>query len=192
MHVVVGLHNPGPDLAGTRHNVGAEVATSLSERWGQPFKRGPLRVRAAVTQARSGNVPVTLALPRSAMNGSGGPVSALLRYFKVAPGDLLVIHDDIDLPFARLRLHLGRGSGGHNGVSSVVQSLGTKEFWRLKLGVGRPPGSMDPADFVLRAFSRKEADEIELLVQDAADVVEEWLADPRAATRMASERKPPP
>jgi PTH1 family peptidyl-tRNA hydrolase len=109
------------------------------------------------------------------MNESGGPVRSLQRYFK--PDRLLVVHDDIDLPFGKLRLHHGRGTGGHNGVASLVRSLGDTGFWRLKIGVGRPPGRMDPADFVLRRFTKKEQSDIDLVVVEAADVVRCFAED---------------
>lgn len=121
--------------------------------------------------------PVTVALPTTFMNESGGPVSRLVKYFKVEPADLIVIHDDIDLPFGKLRVQSSRGAGGHNGVASVVRSLRGDDFWRLKFGVGRPPGRMDPADFVLRRFSKAERSDVDLMVVAAADVLETFVAD---------------
>ncbi len=118
-----------------------------------------------------------LAIPSTFMNESGQAVAPLLRYFDAEPADLLVIHDDIDLPFAKMRLQWDRGSGGNNGARSVIRSLGTQEFWRLKCGVGRPPGRMDPADFVLRRFTAKEQPEIDLLIEQAADVVARFIID---------------
>ena len=129
-----------------------------------------------------------LFVPNTFMNESGGPVRAALDYFRVERDDLLVIHDDIDLTFGRLRLQVAGGSGGHNGIRSLESALGTKEFSRLKFGVGRPPGSMDPADFVLRPFTRKERPEVDLMVEDAADVVETWLTDRARAQEMAALR----
>jgi PTH1 family peptidyl-tRNA hydrolase len=123
------------------------------------------------------------------MNTCGPAVVSVLHYFKAQPEDLLVIHDDIDLPFARLRLQYARGTGGHNGVKSIVQSLGNNEFHRLKIGVGRPPGQMDPAAFVLRPFAKSERAEVDLLVRDAADVIERWVEDPEEAAQMAARRK---
>lgn len=127
--------------------------------------------------------PVVLALPRTFMNQAGQAVAPLARYYKVAPDHLLVVHDDIDLPFGKLRAHPGRGAGGHNGVASLIRSLGTNDFWRLKIGVGRPPGRMDPADYVLRRFAAKERPEIDLTVQYAADVIEVFAADGGEAAR---------
>ena len=191
MQVIVGLRNPGSEYAGTRHNVGAEVAEALAARWDVRLKRGPLRVRADLTRHAIRDRSVILAVPRTFMNTCGPAVVSILRYYKAGPEDLLVIHDDIDLPFARLRLQHARGTGGHNGVKSIVQSLGNNEFHRLKVGVGRPPGRMDPAAFVLRSFSRSEREEVDFLVQDAADVVEQWIDDPEAGIQLAGRRRPP-
>jgi PTH1 family peptidyl-tRNA hydrolase len=109
------------------------------------------------------------------MNESGQAVAPLVRYFGTEPGNLLVVHDDIDLPFAKLRVQFACGAGGNNGVSSIIRSLRTQDLWRLKCGVGRPPGRMDPADYVLRRFSRKEQDEADLMVQYGADLVETFV-----------------
>jgi PTH1 family peptidyl-tRNA hydrolase len=114
-----------------------------------------------------------------------------MDYYKANPSDLLVIHDDIDLPFGRLRLHEGRGHGGHNGVRSVIAAVGTRGFWRLKVGVGRPPGTMDPATFVLRRFAKAERPDIDLMVGDAAEVVEVFVTDPDRAVALAGGRRPP-
>ena len=191
MQVIVGLRNPGLDYAGTRHNVGAEVAQALAARWDIVLKRGPLRLRADLTRHTTNGRSVILAVPRTFMNTCGPAVVSVLRYYKAGPEDLLVVHDDIDLPFARLRLQYARGTGGHNGVKSIVQPLGNNEFHRLKVGVGRPPGQMDPAAFVLRPFAKSERDEVDVLVQDAADVVEQWIEDPEAGVQLAARRRPP-
>ena len=188
--VVVGLHNPEPAYRGTRHNVGAEVVSDLVRRSGVRLRRAPRRIRCRTATARLGTGTVLLALPSVSMNVSGPPVQQILSYFNVAPANLLVIHDDIDLPFGRLRLRSGRGHGGHNGVRSIVRSLGGTGFWRLKLGLGRPPGRMDPADYVLSRFRATEREEVDLLVADAADVVEKFLADPERAMELAGGRRP--
>jgi len=189
VRVVVGLRNPGTGYAGTRHNVGFDVVAELARRMSAPLRRGPRRTLAEVAEARVGDERVVLVAPLSYMNESGGPVSSVLSWFKVGPGELLVVHDDIDLAFGRLRLQVGGGSGGHNGIRSLEQSLGTREFSRLKVGVGRPPGSMDPADFVLRPFSAAERPEVPFIVGDAADVVERWTADPARAQEQAAHRR---
>lgn len=191
MQVIVGLRNPGSEYSGTRHNVGGEIAGALASRWEVRLKRGPLRVRADLTRHVIRDRSVILAVPRTYMNTCGPAVASVLRYFKAGPDDLLVVHDDIDLPFARLRLQHARGTGGHNGVKSIVQSLGNNDFYRLKVGVGRPPGRMDPAAFVLRPFAKTEREEVDFLVQDAADVVEQWIDDPEAAVQLAARRRPP-
>jgi len=130
-----------------------------------------------VSEVRIGGVRAVLAIPATFMNESGQAVAPLLRYFDADPEDLLVIHDDIDLPFCKMRLQFDRGSGGNNGARSVIGSLRTQEFWRLKCGVGRPPGRMDPADFVLRRFTAKEQPEVDVLTEQAADVVERFIAE---------------
>ena len=190
MPVIVGLHNPEPAYSGTRHNVGAEVVAVLARRSESRLRRGPRRVRCRVARARIGAEPALLALPNASMNVTGPPVLALLSYYKVKPRDLLVIHDDIDLPFGRLRLRSGRSHGGHNGVRSIVGSLGTTDFWRLKLGLGRPPGRMDPAAYVLSRFSAAEREDVDHLVADAADVVERFMTDPERAMELAGGRRP--
>lgn len=189
MKVVVGLRNPGADYAGTRHNIGAEVLAELARRAGERFKTKTMRTRSEIAEIRIDGEKVVLAAPLSFMNESGGPVSATLRHTKAEISDLLVIHDDIDLDFGRLRLQVGGGSGGHNGIRSLEKSLGTREFSRLKVGVGRPPGRQDPADFVLRRFGSKERTEADLLVADAADVAEHWVVDPRRAQELAAHRQ---
>ncbi|HDH02622.1 MAG TPA: aminoacyl-tRNA hydrolase [Actinobacteria bacterium] len=191
MKVIIGLRNPQAEYLGTRHNIGAEVIEVLADRWELKLKRGPMRVRADLASHRFGEHKVVIGLLRSAMNVSGNPTKALIDYHKVDPSDLLVLHDDIDLAFAKLRLQFGRGSGGNNGAKSLIRSLGTRDFWRLKMGVGRPPGRMDPAAFVLRRFSIAERAEIDLLVQDAADAAEAWITNPDAAIQQAAQRPPP-
>lgn len=189
MKVVVGLRNPGSEYVGTRHNIGAEVLAELARRVGERFKAKTMRTRSEIAEVRVGGEKVVLAAPLSFMNESGGPVSATLRSIKSDVSDLLVIHDDIDLDFGRLRLQVGGGSGGHNGIRSLEKSLGTREFSRLKVGVGRPPGRQDPADFVLRRFGSKERPEADLMVSDAADVVEQWVLDPQRAQELAAHRQ---
>lgn len=190
MKLIVGLRNPGSDYEGTRHNVGAEVLLVLARRHGAKFKRGPLRVRCELADLRIGDQRALLVAPMSYMNESGGPVKAALAYHKTELADMLAIHDDIDLEFGRLRLQVGGGTGGHNGIKSMERSLGTREFSRLKMGVGRPPGRQDPAQYVLERFPKAQREEVDLQVEDAADVVEQWLADPRRAQETAARRRP--
>lgn len=185
---VIGLRNPGPDYEGTRHNSGYEVLARVLERAGEKLGRGPSRVRAQMTQVGSGDSRLLYAVPMTYMNESGRAVRALLDYFGLSPQSILVVHDDIDLPFGRLRLQVGGGTGGNNGVRSIETALGTRDFSRLKIGVGRPPGQMDPADFVLRPFTKAERSEVELMIEDAADVIELWPIDPDRAQEMAALR----
>jgi PTH1 family peptidyl-tRNA hydrolase len=188
MRLVVGLRNPGADYEGTRHNVGAEVVERVLERAGTTPGRSPSRISGATAHTGVGDHRTLFLLPLTFMNESGRVVRSTLDYYKLEPTDLLVIHDDIDLPFGRLRLQVAGGSGGHNGVRSLERALGIKGFSRLKVGVGRPPGSQDPADYVLRPFSKAERPEVDLIVEDAADVVERWLEDRERAQEQAALR----
>lgn len=190
MRVIVGLRNPERAYSGTRHNVGAEVVTLLTRRYGVRLRRGPRGVRCRLARVVIDGAPALLALPQTSMNVCGPPIRAALGYYKAEPSDLLVLHDDIDLPFGRLRLHEGRGHGGHNGVRSVMAALGTPGFWRLKVGVGRPPGRMNPADFVLSRFFKEERPEVSSMVEDAARVVEVFMNDPERAVALAGGRRP--
>jgi PTH1 family peptidyl-tRNA hydrolase len=187
VRLIVGLRNPGSEYQGTRHNLGFEVLAEVADRFEGKLKRGPLRVRSEVASipARS----AILASPNVFMNDSGRAVGSLRSYYKVGFEDLLVLHDDIDLAFGRLRVQKAGGSGGHNGIRSLEQHLGTKDFWRLKLGVGRPPGSQDPAEHVLKRFTKSERPEVDLMVGDAADVVVRWLEDPPRAQELAAHRR---
>jgi PTH1 family peptidyl-tRNA hydrolase len=188
MPLICGLRNPGASYVGTRHNLGFEVVLTLAGRFDEKLKRGPLRVRAELARLPGRNL--ILAAPLTFMNDSGRAVAAMLSYFKVPATELLVIHDDIDLAFGRLRLQIGGGSGGNNGIRSIESHLGHREFARLKLGIGRPPGTREAADHVLRAFAKAERGEADLLIQDAADVAERWLEDPARAQEMAAHRQP--
>lgn len=174
--LVVGLGNPGPDYDRTRHNVGFRVVELLAARaGGGRFSKH--RSNADVLEGRLAGRKVVLAKPRTYMNVSGGPVAGLARYFSVEPADLVVVHDDLDLGFGVVRLKRGGGEGGHNGLRSISQSLGTKDYLRVRFGIGRPPGRQDPADFVLKRFSGAEAKELEFAVDLAADATEALLAD---------------
>ena len=190
MFVIVGLRNPGAEYEGTRHNVGFEIVDVLTRRHGSRLGRGRLRLRSHVADLRLGDSKAVIVVPHSYMNESGGPVRSVLSYYKASTDALLVVHDDIDLAFGRLRLQVGGGSGGHNGIRSIERALGSRDFNRLKVGVGRPTGSMDPADFVLKPFSKAERPEVDLLVEDGADVIERWLEDPIKAQEQAAHRRP--
>jgi PTH1 family peptidyl-tRNA hydrolase len=185
VQVVVGLRNPGSEYRGTRHNLGYEGLLALAERLGGVLKRGPLRVRAEIVKLGE----VILASPSTYMNESGRAVRATLSYFKAQPADLLVMHDDIDLALGRLRLQVGGGSGGHNGIRSIEQHLGTRQFSRLKLGVGRPSSGGEAAVHVLGPFNSREREEAHLLAEDAAAVAELWLTDRHRAQEKAAHRR---
>ena len=188
MHAIVGLRNPGAEYEGTRHNVGFEVVAALLKRLETDLGRAPSRLRSMVATAGTGDERLLFVVPTTFMNESGGAVRACLDYYKVPTDSMIVVHDDIDLPFGRLRLQVAGGSGGHNGIRSLESSLGTKEFNRLKFGVGRPPGNMDPADFVLRRFSTAERADVDIMIEEAADILELWTSDPARAQEMAALR----
>lgn len=186
--LVVGLGNPGPQYAGNRHNVGQMVLDELARRAGASFgSRGGLlsrRPQAATAEVRIGMLPggvpgprAVLAKPTTFMNTSGGPVSALARYYDVPPERVVLVHDELDIPFGALRLKIGGGEGGHNGLRDTSKALGTRDYPRVRVGIGRPPGRQDPADYVLRDFSAAERKELPFLLDDAADAVELLVID---------------
>ena len=170
---MVGLGNPGPAYAGNRHNVGAMVADLLAARVGDRFSVH--KAGADVAEGRLAGRRVAVAKPRSFMNISGPPTGAVARWFKVAPASVIVVHDELDLPFATVRVKLGGGEGGHNGLRSVTGALGTRDYLRVRVGIGRPPGRMDAADFVLRDFTGAERKELPLELERAADAVQSLL-----------------
>ncbi len=172
-YLIVGLGNPGPRYAGTRHNAGFGVADELAGRIGQPFKAH--KARADVVEGRLAGQPVVLAKPRSYMNESGGPIVAVSRFYKVDVARIVVVHDELDLPFGALRLKRGGGEGGHNGLKSTSAALGSKDYLRVRFGIGRPPGRQDPADYVLREFAAAERKELAFLFDRAADAVQALL-----------------
>jgi len=180
--LVVGLGNPGPKYAGNRHNVGRMVVDTLARRAGSTLTSH--KARAHVADARLGVLPggapgprVVLAIPGTYMNLSGEPVSALLRFYGINPERLLVIHDELDLLPSTLRLKRGGGEGGHNGLRSISSSIGTRDYVRLRVGVGRPPGRMDAADYVLRDFATAERPEVLVTLEEAADAVEDVVTN---------------
>ena len=173
--LVVGLGNPGAEYERTRHNAGFFVADLLAERMGCRFKAH--KSRALVAEGRLAGLPAVVAKPTSYMNESGGPVVSVARFYKTEPDHVVVVHDELDLDFGQLRVKLGGGDNGHNGLKSVRASFGTGEFYRVRFGIGRPPGRMDAASFVLREFSALERKEVPLLVDRSADAVETLLAD---------------
>lgn len=171
--LVVGLGNPGKEYARNRHNVGFMVAELLAGRLGAKFARHR-RAVAEVAEGRLGfgGPKLILARPLTYMNLSGGPVAALTQFYKVPPGQVIAVHDELDIAYGLVRVKCGGGEGGHNGLRSMTKSLGTKEYVRVRVGVGRPPGRQDPADYVLSDFSAVERKELDFVVDRAADVVE--------------------
>lgn len=169
--LVVGLGNPGPVYAKTRHNVGFMVADLLAGRMGSAFKVHK-KSGAEVTTGRLGDRSVVLAKPRTYMNESGRQVGPLAKFYSISPADIVVIHDELDIDFGRIRLKLGGGEGGHNGLRSVAAALGTKDFQRVRVGVGRPPGRQDAAAFVLDPFNSIERKEVPIICEQAADATE--------------------
>ncbi|MGG5172011.1 aminoacyl-tRNA hydrolase [Pseudarthrobacter sp. J1738] len=170
--LVVGLGNPGPEYAGNRHNVGQMVLDELAGRIGGSFKIHKARAQVVEGRLGIGGPRVVLAKPMSYMNLSGGATSALARFYDVAPENVVAVHDEIDIPFASLKLKLGGGEGGHNGLRDISKALATKEYLRVRVGVGRPPGRMDTADYVLKDFSSTERKELPFLIDTAADAVD--------------------
>ncbi len=169
--LVVGLGNPGPQYAKTRHNLGFMVADLLAARMGASFKVHK-RSGAEVATGRLGGRPVVLAKPRTYMNESGRHVSPLAKFYSVDPADVIVIHDELDIDFGRVRLKRGGGEGGHNGLRSIANALGTRDFQRVRIGIGRPPGRKDPAAFVLEPFTAAERTEVPTLCELSADATE--------------------
>ncbi|GAA4414817.1 aminoacyl-tRNA hydrolase [Actinokineospora soli] len=168
--VVVGLGNPGPRYEGNRHNIGFLVVDELAARVGGKLKAH--KSGAEVLEGRLAGHRVVLAKPRSFMNVSGGPVSSVVKFYKPPLEQLVVVHDELDLPFGQIRLKVGGGENGHNGLRSISKSLGTREYTRVRFGIGRPPGRMDPADYVLKDFSPTERKELAFEVDRCADAVE--------------------
>lgn len=183
--LVVGLGNPGAQYAGNRHNVGQMVLDELARRTRSTFSlRSTRGTKAAVAEARLGTLTtgapgprVILVKPATYMNTSGGPVAALAAYYGVAPEQVVTVHDELDIPFADVRLKRGGGEGGHNGLRDTSKALGTKDYLRVRVGVGRPPGRMDAADYVLHDFSAAERKDLGWLVDAAADAVELLVTD---------------
>ncbi len=182
--IVVGLGNPGPGYAANRHNVGQMALALLADRASASFKSH--KTNASVAEGRS--VPagprLVLAKPNTFMNVSGGPVAALLRFYKVDPSRLIVLHDELDLPFDTVRLKHGGGHGGHNGIRDIIAALGTGDFTRVRIGIGRPPGRQPAADFVLKDFGSTERETLPTLLEDAADAVESIATDGLTAAQL--------
>jgi peptidyl-tRNA hydrolase, PTH1 family len=174
---VVGLGNPGPGYAGHRHNVGQMALAELADRLGATFKTHKANATVAEGRVAPGGAKLVLAKPNTFMNLSGGPVAALLRFYSLEPSRLIVLHDELDLPFDTVRLKSGGGHGGHNGIRDVAAAIGTPDFARVRIGIGRPPGRQDAADFVLTAFGKAEREVLPSLLADAVDATELLIAE---------------
>lgn len=176
-YLVVGLGNPGPAYAGNRHNVGQMVLDRLAQRGGLTFKTHKAGAVVAEGRLRPGGPRVILAKPGSYMNLSGGPVAQLAKFFKVAPERVIVVHDELDIEFDSVRIKVGGGHGGHNGIRDVSARLGSPDYVRVRVGIGRPPGRQDAAEFVLRDFGSVERQSLPNLLEDAADAVDAVVED---------------
>ena len=179
--LVVGVGNPGPSYAGNRHNAGFLVLDLLGERAGSRFKAH--KGRADVVEGRLAGQRAVLAKPKTYMNLSGGPTAALRDFFKVPVERIVVVHDELDIPYGAVRLKRGGGDNGHNGLRSITSALGSKEYLRVRFGVGRPPGRQDPADYVLKDFAAVERKDLGFHVDRAADAVEALLTGPLEAAQ---------
>ncbi len=183
--VIVGLGNPGPEYAATRHNVGFLVVDELARRASSRFKRAA-KLRADVAEVRVGPLPgirAVLAKPRTYMNDSGTAAAGLLRFYSGSADHLVVVQDEIDLPFDTMRVKFGGGDNGHNGLKSIRASISTGEYYRVRVGIGRPDGRGDVADRVLSNFAKGERDVLPALVDRAADAVESLVAAGLEATQ---------
>ena len=184
--LVVGLGNPGPQYEATRHNIGFLVVDELARRMGVKLARHK-KAHALASEGRIGlpgdQVRLVLLEPLSFMNASGGPVKAAASFYGVTPDRVVAIHDELDIPFGALRVKFGGGDNGHNGLKSMRSSLGTGDFFRIRAGIGRPPGRQDPADYVLKPFAGSERAEVPLLVDRAADAVEFLVRNGLEATQ---------
>lgn len=168
--LIVGLGNPGPEYEKTRHNIGQMVLDELAKEVGGSFKKHS-KASAVVVEGRLGFGGPKVILMKSLgyMNTSGGPVSAVAKFYGIDPDHIIVVHDELDIPFDTIKLKIGGGEGGHNGLRDITKALGTKDYYRVRTGIGRPPGRMDTADFVLKPFSSTEAKDLPFLISNAAD-----------------------
>mgnify|MGYP006169489129 CR=1 FL=1 len=185
--LVVGLGNPGSGYAATRHNVGYMVADTLVDRVGGRWKKHTSG-RADTVEGRLAGERVVLGRARSYMNDSGGPVSTLCRFFDVPADRLVVVHDELDIDFGQLRVKSGGGDNGHNGLKSIRQSIDTGDFYRIRVGIGRPPGRQSVHDFVLKPYSTTERKDLPVYLEEAADAIESLMTTGLAATQGAFNR----
>ena len=175
--LIVGLGNPGPEYARTRHNIGQMVLDELAGVVGGSFKRHKARAMVLEGRLGMGGPKVVLAKPLTYMNTSGGPVAGLAQFYGIDPERIIAVHDELDIDFAAIRLKIGGGEGGHNGLRDMTKALGTKNYYRVRCGIGRPPGRMQVSDFVLKPFTATEAKELPFLIGDAADAVQQLITE---------------
>lgn len=177
--IILGLGNPDDEYGNTRHNAGAMVVALLAERAGATLRRSS-RTRAQVAEIRDGDARVVLARPSSYVNESGGPASLLARWYKTPVERIIVVHDEIDLAYGKLQVRQDGGTAGHNGLKDVAKGLGSPDFLRVRIGVGRPPGRKDPADYVLEPIARRDAEDFGVLIARAADAATDLVHLPLA------------
>ncbi len=180
--LVVGLGNPGPTYERTRHNIGAVVIDELVQRFSSSLKRHK-RALADVAEIKIGEHKVVIAKPLSYMNESGGPVKALATFYKVPLEQIVVLHDELDIALGTIRVKLGGGDNGHNGLKSIRSAFNSGEWHRVRLGIGRPPGNQDPSDFVLKPFSASEATDVAVLRENGAEATQKLITDGLPATQ---------
>ena len=188
--LVVGLGNPGSEFESTRHNVGADLVSVLAARHGEKLQRG--KERSLVAELRIGPKRVAVAFPQTFMNNSGESVRLLTRRYGIEDADqLVIVHDELDLDAGRIKIKAGGGLAGHNGLRSITQHLGTTDYVRLRIGIGKPPASQAPRDFVLRKPGKADRVTLDVAVERAADAVEQLLAEGIDATMNTVNRREP-
>lgn len=175
--LVIGLGNPEHEYGGTRHNVGADVVRLLADRLGASLKAHKTGAEIADTWSAPGGTPLSLGVPFGYMNNSGGPVQRAARFYKTAPDRLVIVHDDLDLDVGKVRLKRGGGVAGHKGLRDIKRQLGSEDFHRVRIGIGRPPGRQDPADYVLKRFAKAERDAIDVARERAADAIVDLVTE---------------
>ncbi|CAN5364486.1 aminoacyl-tRNA hydrolase [soil metagenome] len=190
--LVVGLGNPERGYGGSRHNVGADAVRALAARLGGRLRAHRAGALVADLADRPGGTPLSLVVPTGYMNDSGGPVQRVAAFYRVGPERLVVVHDDLDLPLATLRLKRGGGTAGHNGLADIRRRLGTGDFYRVRVGIGRPPGRMDPADYVLKRFPARDREAVDVAVAAAGDAVLDLVGDGLEAAQNRHHAQPSP
>ena len=181
--LVVGLGNPGDKYAATRHNIGQMVIDELARRHFVKLSTHKSRTDIAAFKLQAGEHSVIIAKSKSYMNETGGPIKALANFYSVEPVNIIVLHDELDIPFAAIRTKIAGGDNGHNGLKSMTSAFGGPDYYRVRLGIGRPMGQQDPADFVLKAFSKEEQKSLGEFIDRGADVVESLITKGLEATQ---------